>query len=82
MELSDARALWARIARLQDGAPVRVDGQDMTRQTFAESSGGRFGHPDSATVKVGYGIGRYNRDISADQIRHGFVVVEIPQSED
>lgn len=77
MNLSEAREIWSRLARLSDGAPVRVNGQDMTRQTFADASEPRYGHPDSATVKVGYGLGRYNTDISVDQIRHGFVTVEI-----
>jgi hypothetical protein len=38
-----------------------------------------FGHPDNKKcLKLGYGIGKYNREISVADIANGYVKIELP----
>lgn len=68
------------IASLNDGDTVRVtrDGatSEYTVQRRSSSEPGGFGHPDSASVTVGFGPGRYNFEVTAAGMAAGFYTVE------
>lgn len=70
--LTEARMI---AASLTPGAPVVVtlDGRDIecTVQRRGSGDGGGFGHPDSARITVGYGLGRWNMEVTAAGIAAG-----------
>lgn len=75
-ELRDARRRMDYLRRLPVGTTVILDGKPVEIQYYP---GELFGHPDNKKcLKVGYGIGRYNREISVADIAHGYVDIKLP----
>ena len=75
-KLRDARRLVRFVQGLPVGTTVLLDGQPVQVQYYP---GELFGHPDNKKVlKLGYGIGRFNREISVADIVNGFAKVELP----
>lgn len=69
----EARNRMAELRSLPDNAEVLVDGQPMFKIPY---EGEKFGHPDNKSMlKVGYGAGRFNREISVNAMRDGYVDV-------
>lgn len=76
MELRNARRLMDYLRRLPTGTTVLLDGNPVQVQFYP---GELFGHPDNKKcLKLGYGVGRYNREISVADIAAGYVKVELP----
>ena len=75
--LAEAHSLLASLA-VGDAVTLTQDGRavDLTVQA---AIGGGFGHPHSSTVTVGYGPGRYNRELSAATLAYGFVTLTITE---
>lgn len=75
MELRNARRLMDYLRRLPTGTTVKLDGKPVEVQFYP---GELFGHPDNKkALKLGYGIGRYNREISVADIAAGYVKIEV-----
>ncbi|WP_375000169.1 hypothetical protein [Aeromicrobium sp. CTD01-1L150] len=74
-----APSIAARLAEYQAGDSIDVvrDGRTCTytvQRTLTRADGG-FGSSDHARLTVGFGPGRYNFEITAAQIKAGFVDV-------
>lgn len=70
------------LIKLSAGDQVRLltDGRwlDLTvTREWRRMDGGGFGSADHGAVTVGYGPGRWNREVTADQIVKGFVRIEV-----
>lgn len=72
-----APTVGARLASLKPGTPVLLieDGKEheVAVQRFA-----RDGSMDHAALTVGYGPGRWNREVSAARILAGYVGLSVP----
>ena len=69
----EARPRMAELRSLPDNAEVLVDGRPMFKVPY---EGEQFGHPDNKSMlKVGFGAGGYNREISVNAMRDGYVDV-------
>lgn len=76
MDLMEARRLVRFIQTLPTGTTVVLDGTPVQVQYYP---GELFGHPDNKKVlKLGYGIGRFNREISVADVANGFAKIELP----
>lgn len=72
--LDEARGVMRQLKTLKPGDPVLLDGKIVYVQEYA---GETYGHPDNKHIlKVGYGPGRYNREISVAAIKDGFADVQ------
>lgn len=77
----EARHHMAKLLKVPIGGDVLVDGKLMQRQ--APLGEERFGHPDSKMLfKFGYGIGRYNSEVSVGTLKHGTYDIQVPEPED
>lgn len=79
VELLEARRIMSQMKDLKPGDPVILDGKIVYVQDYA---GETFGHPDNKSLlKVGYGPGRYNREISVAAIKEGYADIQaLPKS--
>ena len=82
MQYTERKSAHTMLAALTVGQPVRltVDGRthDMTvMQTIMRGDGGGFGSWDHATVKIGFGWGRYAVDVSAVALETGRYTLEV-----
>lgn len=75
--LAEAHSFLASLA-VGDAVTLTQDGRavDLTVQrALTRADGGGFGHPHSATITIGYGPGRYNRELSAVTLADGFATL-------
>lgn len=74
-----APTVGSRLASLKPGTPVLLteDGKEheVTVQRFT-----RDGSIDHASLTVGYGPGRWNREVSAARILAGYVGLSVPST--
>ena len=78
MPLPEARQHMDKLRDLKPGATVLVDGKEMQVQPYTPEA---FGDRDNKSVlKVGYGIGRYNQEVSVARLAAGYVDIQIPQA--
>ena len=77
---SEALSLIARL-KVGDAVVLTQDGNDLhvTVQKELHHADG-FGHVYSQQVKVGYGPGRWNREVSVNTIADGFVALRRDES--
>jgi hypothetical protein len=76
LELREARRLVNYVRNLPVGTTVLLDGKPVEVQWYP---GELFGDPDQKKVlKLGYGIGRYNREVSVADVAAGYVKLELP----
>jgi hypothetical protein len=75
-QLREARRLMRYLQSLPVGTTVLLDGVPVQVQYYP---GELFGHPDNKkALKLGYGVGRFNREISVADIAHRFAKIELP----
>jgi hypothetical protein len=76
----EARHLMSKLLALPDLAYVEVTRDGTTRTEQKQPyAGQQYGHPDNKKVlQLGYGIGRYNHEVSVADLREGYCVVAIP----
>jgi hypothetical protein len=76
MPLPEARAHMDKLRDLKPGTTVLVDGKEMQVQPYTPET---YGDRDQKSVlKVGYGIGRYNQEVSVARLAAGYVDIQIP----
>jgi hypothetical protein len=76
MEMREARRLMRYLQGLPTGTTVIMDGTPVEVQFYP---GELFGHPDNKkALKLGHGVGKYNREISVADIAAGYVKIELP----
>lgn len=69
----EARTRMSDLLKLPAGSQVLVDGKPMFKNAYA---GEQFGHPDNKNLlQVGFGAGGYNREVSVNAMRDGYVDV-------
>lgn len=76
--LPEARQQMDKLRDLKPGATVLVNGQEMQVQPYTPEA---YGDRDNKSVlKVGYGIGRYNQEVSVARLAAGYVDIQVPPS--
>lgn len=74
VDLLEARGIMRELKALKPGDPVILEGKIVYVQDYA---GETYGHPDNKSLlKVGYGPGRYNREISVAAIKEGYADIQ------
>lgn len=76
MPLPEARQHMDKLRDLKPGSTVLVDGKEMQVQPYTPEA---YGDRDNKSVlKVGYGIGRYNQEVSVARLAAGYVDIQVP----
>lgn len=76
MPLPEARQHMDKLRDLKPGTTVLVDGKEMQVQPYTPEA---YGDRDNKSVlKVGYGIGRYNQEVSVARLAAGYVDIQVP----